>query len=91
MKTRVVVIRVVPDSEAARLGIKVGDVIVQYDKREVNSMLKYINEIKSEKPADPPKPLAVLRDGKTIVMEKRPGLLGAELTDRAVPNSTQSK
>ena len=54
-------------------------------------MLKYINEIKSEKPADPPKPLALLRDGKTIVMEKRPGVLGAELTDRAVPDSTQSK
>ncbi len=91
VKTQVVVIRVLPGSEAARLGIKAGDVIVQYNKREVNGTLKYINEIKSEKPADPPKPLVVSRDGKTIAMEKRPGLLGAELTDRAVPDSTRSK
>jgi S1-C subfamily serine protease len=81
--TRVTVLRVAPSSSAARCGLQAGDALLTYDSQPVTQLISFIGRRRIEGPTDQPRPLVVLRRGKTLTLTVPPGPLGAELADVA--------
>jgi YD repeat-containing protein len=85
--TRVVVLEVTPATQAQRLKIRPGDVLVSYDGRP----LKEVNDLPVWPPGAPrtggPRKLVILRKGNTITVEVAPGPLGVLLAEVAVPTT----
>jgi YD repeat-containing protein len=84
LRTRVVVKQVYRGSQAERLGLQSGDVLLAYDVREVKEMFRFISGRNREDARDPPRPLLLRRGGKTLTVKVRPGLLGVELDNQVV-------
>jgi hypothetical protein len=90
VRTRAVITEVLPDSKAARVGLKVGDVLVSYDGKEVLLWQRIAAEKSSEPDGLQPKELRVLRDGKELAFRVPSGRLGMMGKDRALPGSAQA-
>ncbi len=83
LKTEVLVAEVLPDSQAAKLGIKAGDIFTHYDGKPVLYSFQFDAVRDAEPPDSPPKELKVLRDGKKLVFMISPGKIGVQLQNRA--------
>jgi AAA-like domain/PDZ domain len=84
-RARVVILAVGAGSQASKLGIKPGDILVRYDGKNVSDYSSFIKGRSREAPTDDPRELEIERDGKTVTVNVRPGLLGATLQDRFFP------
>ena len=94
-RTALRVLQVFANSEAERVGLQIGDVIWAYgewkcyngqkwpDLRQATSSL--IEQI--QRPGDSPRELVVLRSGRPLKFEVRPGLLGMQFDSRPIPES----
>src|SRR5262249_45211289 len=78
VRVHVTVVEIVPDSQAERLGLQAGDVLVTYDNREVTDIAAFIAGRADEKGSKTHE-LQVLRDGKTLGFRVVPGMLGATI------------
>jgi tetratricopeptide (TPR) repeat protein len=79
---QVIAKRILPNSQAERLGIQVGDIFTHYDNKPVLDRNRFIYG-RSKEPADgPAKELKVLREGKELVFKVKPGKMGVELEER---------
>jgi hypothetical protein len=86
MKVAVVLYVVSPNSQAQKLGLQVGDVLVTYDGKPVLSSDTFVAMRANEKRDKQKKrrDLVVERKGKSIAVSVEPGLLGVALRDHAV-------
>lgn len=94
-RTALRVVQVLANGEADRIKLQVGDVIWAYDGwrlypgqtwpdlKETSSSL--VERIK--RPGETPRELVVLRGGRPLKFEVRPGLLGMQFDSRPVPGS----
>ena len=64
----VLVVEVVPDTPAARAGVRVGDIILGYAGREVHSV-RPLQEVIEQSPPGTAQRLALLRDGKPLALQ----------------------
>jgi S1-C subfamily serine protease len=85
----VVVVKVVPGSQAQRLGLKAGDVLVRYDGRPVSQAGLFIRGRQAESKGDPPRSLVVQRQERLFILQVSPGLLGVEVDDMAPPQAAR--
>jgi pSer/pThr/pTyr-binding forkhead associated (FHA) protein len=90
LRTRSKIMVVVSQSQAARLGLKSGDVLVGYGGEEVKNKFRFLAHRRNERPEDNPKELRILRDDKTLTFSITPGLLGVELRDEVLPKAKKS-
>jgi hypothetical protein len=77
--------------QADRLGLRVGDVLLRYDGRPVANWARFVHGRRSEAAGGPPRPLEVLRQGKTLTVAVSPGLLGANLNNRTKQREAPNK
>jgi len=74
--------QVIPDSRAAQLGIQVGDIFTHYDQQPILGRSQFIQG-RAKEPADgAAKELTVLRDGKSLTFQLKPGKIGAVLEEK---------
>src|SRR5439155_1622232 len=59
---RVEIGRVIPDSQAHRLGLRAGDVLLRYDSQPVTDSASFITARQRAKPGEEPRELVVQRD-----------------------------
>jgi tetratricopeptide (TPR) repeat protein len=79
---QVVVERVLPDSPAAQLGIQSGDIFTHYNQQPILGRAQFIQG-RAKEPADgAAKELTVLRDGKSLTFQLKPGKIGVELEEK---------
>jgi tetratricopeptide (TPR) repeat protein len=79
---QVIVKQVLPDSRAAQLGIQVGDIFTHYNQQPILGMAQFIQG-RAKEPADgAAKELTVLRDGKSLTFQLKPGKIGVELEEK---------
>ena len=79
--TRVTVDKIEVDSKSQRIGLQVGDLILDYDGQEVadTRVFRELELVKGERP----RTLTILRDGKDLSIDVPPGrLTGLETTDK---------
>jgi S1-C subfamily serine protease len=81
VSTHVVVMKVAPGSQAQRLGLKAGDVLVRYDGRPVLQAGLFIRGRQAESKTAPPRSLVVQRQERLMILQVSPGLLGVEVDD----------
>ncbi len=72
----VIVIEVIEDSPADKGGIEVGDVILEYNDEEINTLNKLLNQVLAT-PIDEEIPVKVLREGEgekilKVIIKKKP-------------------
>ena len=79
---QVIVEQVLPDSPAAQLGIQVGDIFTHYDQQPILGVTQFIQG-RAKEPADgAAKELTVLREGKSLTFQLKPGKIGVELEEK---------
>ena len=79
---QVIIEQVFPDSPAAQLGIQVGDIFTHYDQQPILGRSQFIQG-RAKEPADgAAKELTVLRDGKSLTFQLKPGKIGAVLEEK---------
>jgi S1-C subfamily serine protease len=83
VSAQVVVVKVLKDSQAQRLGLESGDFLLRYDGRPITQVEPFIRGRQAESKTDPPQSLVVQRKDHTITVKVSPGLLGAQLSDVA--------
>jgi len=66
--------QVLLDSRAAQLGIQVGDIFTYYDQQPILGTDQFIQGRAKE--------LTVLRDGKSLTFQLKPGKIGAVLEEK---------
>lgn len=76
----VVVTSVVPESEASRVKVKEGDIILTYDGRQISSVTQ-LNELKSGVKTEKVE-LVVIRKGKKKSFSMKKGQIGVYLSER---------
>jgi S1-C subfamily serine protease len=76
-----VVVRVLPNSQAAQIGLQSGDIIDSYDGERIVQLSSLIAAL--GRPGDSSRELVILRDGQTIQFKVAPGFLGVELRETA--------
>jgi hypothetical protein len=72
VSTRIVIEQVLPDGQAHRLKLQVGDVLLRYDNRPVTQLAEYRRWRRGETTKDKPRPLVVLRNGETVTVQVAP-------------------
>jgi len=82
IQTQVVVVSIVPNSQAEQLGIQVGDIFTYYDGKPIMNYVLFTTNHDSEPADGPPKKLTVLRKGKKRTFKVKPGKIGVELADQ---------
>ena len=85
LESRILVGDIDAGSQAERLGLKKGDVVLSYGGNEVHDRDEFIKQRSREPAGGKPQELIVLRDGKRVPFLVKPGLLGAGLANRLVP------
>jgi len=85
---RPVVVDVAPDSQGAKLGLKVGDILLQYDGRDITDAGQFVAGRKTERPGDPARVLVVRRGNQVLRFQVTPGPLGTGLRYSLVPAAT---
>ncbi len=78
---RVTVVEVIPGSQAERLGLKPGDTLIRYDKKDVIGTAAFIQGRALEH-GDQPRELEIRRDDQTLTVPVKPGQLGVQIKDR---------
>jgi len=73
-KYQVIVERVLPDSPAAQLGIQAGDIFTHYNHQPILGVAQFIQGRAKE--------LTVLREGKSLTFQLKPGKIGVELEEK---------
>jgi hypothetical protein len=81
LRVEVVVAEVVPGSQAERLGLRVGDVLVEHDNQGIVNTFRFVASRQQDEKRQPTE-LHALRDGRRIRFLVGPGKLGAVLEDR---------
>jgi C-terminal processing protease CtpA/Prc len=81
-----IITEVLPDSQAQKLGLRVGDILSEYDGKPARNTAAFIHGRAAEKPGGPTKELKVLRDRDMITFKVAPGLMGARLSDKILPD-----
>jgi YD repeat-containing protein len=89
--TQVVVSSVMAGSQAERLSLQVGDILLRYNGRPVTqtALLTRIRQVESK--TAPPRPLVVQRKDTTFTVQVSPGELGLGLKDAVPPPSAPGK
>jgi membrane-associated protease RseP (regulator of RpoE activity) len=82
--TVVAVQGVIAGSQAEDLGLKDGDIIVQYDGLRIESASQLINRVKEKSPEDSVEML-VLRDGQPMQFTLKGGQIGVQIHTISVP------
>jgi hypothetical protein len=86
---RVVVNKVLENSQAQRLGVQVGDVITTYNQIPINAAAELITA--TGVPGDGPRTLVVGRAGQTLTFPVQPGKIGVGLDEVAATTSTPTE
>jgi tRNA A-37 threonylcarbamoyl transferase component Bud32 len=81
LQSRVVVLEVISDTQAERLGLKPGDILATYEKRAIVNSTRFVEGRKGET-GNEPRELQVVRDGKPLLVQVVPGPLGVKIEDR---------
>jgi len=81
-KYQVIVKQVSPDKPAAQLGIQAGDIFTHYDQQPILGSTQFILGRDKEPTDGAAKELTVLRDGKTLTFQLKPGTIGVELGEK---------
>lgn len=85
LETRVVITKVTPGGYGERLGLKAGDVVLEYDNNPVDDVTSFTSGRDREQPGDPPRVLKVRRAGQVVSFSVTPGRLTIVLQDDIVP------
>jgi hypothetical protein len=92
VSTRVVAESVMPGSQAERLGLQVGDILLRYDGQPVTQANLFIRICQAESKTGPARPLVVRRKDQTITVQVSPGQLeGVTLNDAVAPPAPPGK
>jgi PDZ domain/Tetratricopeptide repeat len=75
------VVRVLPNSPAAQIGLQSGDIIESYDGERIVHKSSFLAAVR--RPGDSPRDLIIRRDGQTIHYTVAPGRLGVEIRETA--------
>jgi hypothetical protein len=85
VQTRLVATMVMPEGQAERLDLHVGDVLTHYAGEVIaGDFLAFIKRRAAEPADGPPRVLRVWREGKALSFTVKPGKLGLGLQDRGV-------
>jgi tetratricopeptide (TPR) repeat protein len=76
-----IVVRVLPNSQAAQIGLQPDDVIESYGGERIVRSSSLVAAV--QRPGDSPRELIIVRDGQTLQFQVAPGLLGVELRETA--------
>jgi hypothetical protein len=87
LRQEVVIALVQPGSQASRLGLRIGDVLVEYDGRDVTSITRLNQQRLEERAGQPARPLKVRRGNKTFTVSVVFGAFGATVTERIVADA----
>jgi hypothetical protein len=83
--TELVVTMVLPESQAEKLGVRVGDVLTHYDGEPIQGdVLTFIKRRKAERADGSAHEVRVRRQGHELRFEVKPGKLGLGLQDRGI-------
>lgn len=85
----VMITGIVAESQAARLGIQVGDQIVSYDGKPIAKRETFIGIRKAETADRPPRDLVISRDGVQHTFSILPGQLGVNVNNQWIPKRTR--
>jgi YD repeat-containing protein len=91
LRTRVVIKSVESGSQGEQLGLKVGDILLTYAGREIANTPSFISGRRDERQGENPRELVILREGERLTFSIKPGLIGAVLEDRALPEARESQ
>jgi YD repeat-containing protein len=83
VRLEVVIREIIPGSQADRLGILVGDVVISYGGQEIANEAQLIGLKRGERPGDALRNFVVRRKDKTHSFDVAPGMLGVKLDHRA--------
>jgi YD repeat-containing protein len=83
VRLELVIQAIFPNSQAERLGIQVGDVILSYGGQEIAHELQMGALKRTERAGDALRKLVVRRKDKTHTFEIAPGMIGVKLEHRA--------
>ncbi len=87
VRCRAIITEVNPGGRGERIGLKGGDILMTYDKKDVINASRFIDARRRQSPAEKPKELIILRNGKLLTFRIAPGLFQATLEDRVVPET----
>ena len=77
---QVVIVEVLPRSQAERLGLRPGDRIVVYDGAPITSAAGLLRGVRA--PGEGTREIEVLRDGSRLRVTVAPGLMGVRMEER---------
>jgi hypothetical protein len=86
VQTRAVIKRVLPGSQAARVGLQAGDVVLQYDGEAIRNGF-HAGTVVPRRAGEKGRkiPLHIRRAGQGMTLSLLPGRIGVEWEDRVVP------
>ena len=82
-----VITEVIHGGQGERIGLKAGDVVMSYDKKEVMNSARFIDARRGEGPGEKSRELIVLRDSRSLTFAVAPGLLQTRVEDRVIPET----
>jgi len=82
--TAVAVRGIIADSQAEALGLKEGDIIIEYGGKRIESTIQ-LNKLVKEVPAEEKVEMVIIRDKKPISVSLKGGLIGVQIHAIAVP------
>jgi serine/threonine protein kinase len=85
VRCRVVISEITSGGPGERIGLKVGDILMTYDKQEVINFSSFRLGRLAERPGEKLKELVVVRKGKSLTLLVPPGPLQVSMEDRVVP------
>ena len=90
VKTRLIVVKLIPNGEGERVGLRADDVLLSYAGEALSEM--QILRARAQERGTTPRELRVWRGGKVLSLPVRPGLLGVYLVNKVIkevpPNAT---
>jgi hypothetical protein len=87
VRCRAIISAIIPGGQGERIGLEAGDILLDYDKKEILNSIRFIAARRGERPDEKPKELIVLSNGKPLKVLVAPGLLGVRLEDHVIPET----
>jgi S1-C subfamily serine protease len=81
LQTSLCLVRVIPDTVAARLGLRVMDVLESHDGRKVVNSVRFLLAREAARQDGRARKVTVLRGGKRLTYEVPGGVLGIQIRD----------